>query len=86
MRYPQELSDAQNIILAVFFSTDEQGYFTAILTDDEYEMLKSGKSSMHIMYDPPHDDSSIQQIGKFPVEFLSEAKDKSDVFTIALPK
>ena len=64
-------------------SLDKQGCFSIILTDEEYEKIKTGDYSLEIMHPSYEWERSSSPIGNFPVDLLS--RDGGDTSGYILP-
>jgi hypothetical protein len=56
-------------------SLDDQGSFSAILTDEQHEKIRTGKYSLEIMHPSYEYERHSYPIGKFPAELLNRGHD-----------
>lgn len=67
-------------------TVDDNGYFTALISDETMERLKSGESWLTINIAKPDIRHEVQKEEMFPVELLSSERDKAGSVKISRPK
>ncbi|MHC4647641.1 MAG: redoxin domain-containing protein, partial [Planctomycetota bacterium] len=65
---------------------DNEGYFTAYLTDEQVEQIKAGEVKMHISYPSYEDQYTGRTVGTFPPELLSPDRDKAGAYRLFRPR
>jgi len=68
------------------FAVDSDGYFTAYLTEKEYEQITSGRVEMEIFMPSYEDENVSYPVGKFPGKLLSTDKNKAESIGVTRPR
>ncbi|HUW19986.1 MAG TPA: redoxin domain-containing protein [Sedimentisphaerales bacterium] len=69
----------------ITFKVDDEGYFTACLTDEQIEQVKAGKARLDIFCPSYEDEHTSHPVGRFPAELLSRQKNEAGAVTIFKP-